>query len=325
MPASSFTVLSYHRIAEPGCPDLTDSLIDASPKAFEEQMRHVASRYNVVSSWDIVRALQEGYKLPPRALVVTFDDGYRCFMDIAMPVLRRLGLPVTLFVATHVAGDPASLFWWDELYRAIRGTTLQQLEVGGVGTLSLGNKQERAEAFSTLVSHIERLAEDDANALLHSIVEDCGVEPNGERYLLDWEELRALEAEGVAIGPHTRHHPILAQAAPHRVASETRGSWRDLNVNLQRPLPIFCYPNGREHAVNRTAMDAVKEAGLVAAFTTMPGLNVAGKTNPYRLLRIGATEGESLRHFGIKLSPAGRAYRGLKAMLMSRRSRSDAG
>ncbi|MEA2574473.1 MAG: hypothetical protein QOH93_1771 [Chloroflexia bacterium] len=323
MPASSFTVLSYHRIAEPGCPDLADSLIDASPAAFEEQMRYVASHFNVISSWDVVRAIQEGYRLPSRSLVITFDDGYRCFMDAAMPVLRSLGLPVTLFVATHVAGKHAALFWWDELYRAIRGTELQELEVAGLGTLPLSNKQERAEAFSRIVPHIERLPEDDANALLRAIVERCGVQPNQERYLLDWEELKDLEAEAVAIGPHTRHHPILAQAAPGRVRSEARGSWRDLTLHLQRPLPIFCYPNGREHAVNRTVMGAVRDAGLVAAFTTVPGLNVAGKTDPYRLFRIGATEGESLRHFAIKLSPAGRAYRGLKSMLRARRSRND--
>jgi hypothetical protein len=84
-------------------------------------------------------------------------------------------------------------------------------------------------------------------------------------------------------------------------------------------LPIFCYPNGREHAVNRTATDAVREAGLVAAFTTSPGLNIVGKTDPYRLYRVGATAGESLRHFAIKLSPAGRAYRGLKSLVRGAR------
>jgi peptidoglycan/xylan/chitin deacetylase (PgdA/CDA1 family) len=277
-------------------------------------MRHIASRYNVVSSWDLVRALTDGYTLPPRAVAITFDDGYHCFLDTAMPVLRNLGLPVTLFVATHMAGKPGALFWWDELYRAIRGTELQELEISGLGTLSLSNKQERAEAFSRLVDHIERLPQEN-NALLRSIVARSGVEPNRESYLLDWDQLRALEAEGVAIGPHSRHHPILAQATPHRVTSETRGSWRDLCAKLQRPLPIFCYPNGREHAVNRTVMDAVKETGLAAAFTTSPGLNVVGKTDPYRLYRVGATAGESLRHFAIKLSPAGRAYRGLKSLV----------
>lgn len=315
MSTTSFTVLSYHRITAPGCPDLADTLIDASPAAFEEQMRHVASRYNVVSCRDLVRALREGYTLPPRALAITFDDGYRCFADAAMPVLRRLGLPVTLFVSTHMVGEPGALFWWDRLYRVLYATGLRQLEVAGLGTLPLGDKETRGMSFSRLVSHLERLPEDEATALLRLIVESCGVEPNRERYLLDWDELRGLEAEGVAVGPHTRHHPILAQAAPHRVRSETQGSWRDLSARLQRPLPIFCYPNGREHAVNRAAMEAVREAGMVAAFTTVPGLNVVGKTNPYRLYRIGATEGETLRHFAIKISPAGRLYRAVKGAL----------
>lgn len=320
MSASSVTVLSYHRIASPGCPDLSDALIDASPADFEAQMGYIASHYSVISSRDLVRALTSGYTLPPRALVITFDDGYRCFLDTAMPVLRRLALPVTLFVSTHMAGREGALFWWDELYRALVGTRRSQLDVAGVGVLPLSSEEAGVEAYQRLVAHMERQAEEEASALLRSIVEQSGVEPNRNRYLLDWDELRALEVEGVAIGPHTRHHPILAQATPERVRSEVRGSWRDLCSRLQQPLPIFCYPNGRLHALNSTTVQAVKDAGLVGAFTTMPGLNVVGKTDPYRMLRFGASYGESLRHFSVKISPLGRAYRGLKALL-----RRDAG
>ena len=38
-------------------------------------MRYVAARYNVISSWDLVRALRDGKPLPPRALIITFDEG----------------------------------------------------------------------------------------------------------------------------------------------------------------------------------------------------------------------------------------------------------
>lgn len=320
MSASSVTVLSYHRIANPGGSDLSDSLIDVSPAAFEAQMSFVASRYNVISSRDLVRALTSGYTLPSRALVITFDDGYRCFLDTAMPVLRRLGLPVTLFVSTHMAGQEGALFWWDALHRALMGTDLAQIDVPSVGVLPLGGVGERGAAYRCLVAHLERLAEEEASTLLGSIVDRSGVAPNCNRYLLDWEELQALEAEGVAIGPHTRHHPILAQATPERVRAEVSGSWRDLRSRLKQPVPLFCYPNGRPHALNSTTLEAVRGAGLVGAFTTMPGLNVVGKTDPYRMLRIGASYGESLRHFSIKISPLGRVYRVLKTLL-----RRDAG
>ena len=96
--SSSVIVLVYHHIALPGNLDLAPTVIDAYPPDFEEQMRYVAAHYNVISSWDLVRALREGYTLPPRALIITFDDGYMCFQDTAFPVLERLNLPVTLFV-----------------------------------------------------------------------------------------------------------------------------------------------------------------------------------------------------------------------------------
>lgn len=320
MTASSFTVLSYHRIAMPGDSlDLADSLIDAYPADFEAQMRFVAAHYSVVSSWDLVRSLNTGSTLPRNAVALTFDDGYRCFRETAMPVLRRMGLPVTLFVSTHMVGAPGALFWWDELNRALQRTGLAQIDVPLAGALPLGTQQERTAAFSRIVILFERMEEDAANNLLRSLVDRCSVAPNQARHLLDWDELRELEAQGVAIGPHTRHHPILAQASPMRVRAETVGSWRDLCRRLQRPLPIFCYPNGQAHAVNKTAVQAVRRAGLSGAFTTEPGLNVVGKTNPFRMYRVGASAGESLRHFAIKLTPAGRAYRHLKALAQGRR------
>lgn len=314
MTASRVMVLSYHRIAVPGNPDLSDALIDAYPADFEAQMRYLSSHYPVVSSWDIVRSITEGYTLPHNAVAITFDDGYTCFLDTVMPVMRRLSLPVTLFVTTEKA-SAGGLFWWDELYRSLLLTARSQVAVEGLGAVALNTQKERLEAYSRLVYYLENKAQVSSACLLRSIVEQCGVAPTLERYLLDWEQLQSLEAEGVTIGPHTRRHPILAQSSAEQVQAETAGSWQDLQNKLRRPLPIFCYPNGRAHAVNRVAVGAVKQAGMVGAFTTVPGLNTIGKTNPYLMYRVGGTAGETLRHFTVKLSPPARAYRLLKRLV----------
>src|SRR5215210_6210852 len=118
MAPSTVTILAYHRIALPGGTDLAPTLIDAYPADFEAQMRYVAAHYRVVPAWELVRALRGESTLPPNALVLTFDDGYRCFQDTAVPILQRLGLPVTLFVPTNYPGTPGAMFWWDRLYRA---------------------------------------------------------------------------------------------------------------------------------------------------------------------------------------------------------------
>lgn len=312
---SSVIVLAYHHVATPGNLDLAPTVIDAYPTDFEAQMRYVVAHYNVIASWDLVRALREGYTLPPRALILTFDDGYMSFKDNAFPVLERLNLPVTLFVPTAYPGRPGSLFWWDAIYRALARTMHPAIEVPGLGLLPLTSPEERHAAFEQMVRQVERLAEAEATRQVATIVERCEVPPNTIRYMLDWDELADLAARGVNIGPHTRDHTVLAQAGPERVRAEVEGSWTDLQARLPAPLPIFCYPNGLPHAVNAVATAAVRRAGLAGAYTMVSGHNVIGRTNPYLLHRIGMEAGESLRKFILKLTPAARVYREVKRLV----------
>ena len=314
MPPSTFTVLTYHRIATPGSRDLSPELIDAYPVDFEAQMRYVAGHYHVVSSRDVVRALREGYTLPKRAMVITFDDGYTCFRDTAMPVLRRLGLPVTLFVPTAFTSEPTRQFWWDAIYRALSNTALTEIEAPGAGRLPLTTEQERMGAYERIVALIEGKDEPQASCAAEQIINKCGVEANRTPHVLGWEDVEALAAEGVAVGPHTRHHPILARCTSERVKVEVEGSWADLKAYIADPLPLFCFPNGRPHAINRTTVEAIKGAGLAGALTMVAGLNVIGTTNPFLLHRTGAVAGESLNRFRIKIGPAGHIYRRVKAL-----------
>jgi peptidoglycan/xylan/chitin deacetylase (PgdA/CDA1 family) len=219
-----------------------------------------------------------------------------------------------LFVPTAFPGAPGKLFWWDTLHRALKRTRKTRIEVTGVGMVSTRTPEERYDAYGRLVPYLERIREQEAAKLLDHIVEQCEVEPNATPHMLGWEEIAALEAEGVNVGPHTQCHIILAQAGKERVRAEVAGSWADLQAKIERPLPIFCYPNGKPHAINRVATQAVREAGLAGAYTMVAGLNVVGRTDPYLLYRVGTEAGQSLRRFAFKLSAGGRVYRRLKSL-----------
>ena len=321
--SSTVTVLAYHRIATPAAsPELAPTLIDAYPDAFEAQMRYLASRYNVVSSWDLVRSIREGYSLPRRAVIITFDDGYRCFKETALPILRRLALPVTLFIPTHYPSHRGALFWWDALHRALLLTPNSSIAVPsadcGEQTLTLESHAQRSAAFDNLVPHIERLGEAEAQHCLNAIMQQCSVEANSTPHMLGWEEIAALASEGVAIGPHTRNHTILSSLTPERARDEVAWSWADLQKYVPKPLPIFCYPNGKPHAINHAAVEAVRQSGMAGAYTMVAGLNRVGKTNPYLMYRVGAVAGESLRRFSLKITLVGRVYRRLKALARPR-------
>jgi peptidoglycan/xylan/chitin deacetylase (PgdA/CDA1 family) len=286
----SLTILTYHRVDEAAArPDLMPSLISATPADFEAHVALVARDFDAVSLGDVLATLDGGQTLPRRAVLVTFDDGYRDFALNAWPVLRRASVPATLFVATGFTADPDQPFWWDRLWAAIAETAPATIETP-VGPLPVGRDAARA-TVGTLRAWLKDL---DHDAVLHEVdrlvqgLEDGrtgDVEPRA-RSVLDWDELRGLVGDGVTLAPHTRHHPLLDHIALDRAVDEISGSLADLEreTGAAAPVPaVFAYPSG---AAGGSAVEAARRAGMRLAMTTKRGGNDLRRTDPLRLRRI---------------------------------------
>jgi peptidoglycan/xylan/chitin deacetylase (PgdA/CDA1 family) len=84
--------------------------------SFREQMRYLKTNgYRVVSLADFIEFIRLNRQLPQRAVVLTFDDGYRAFKDYAYPVLKELGFTATLFVYTDWVGAGRGALSWSDL------------------------------------------------------------------------------------------------------------------------------------------------------------------------------------------------------------------
>ena len=106
-------VLAYHDIG----PQAKGRLVIGA-KAFAEQMRYLKTHhYRVITLDELHEFLQLRRQLPRRAVVLTFDDGYRSFLSYAYPVLKELGFSATLFVYTDYVGAGRNSLGWDDLAR----------------------------------------------------------------------------------------------------------------------------------------------------------------------------------------------------------------
>ena len=95
-------VLMYHRVSvQPAGDQLT-----VAPALFTRQMDILARSCRVVSLDRAVAELDQERVQP--AVAITFDDGYRDFLTQALPVLRRFGLPATIFVTTRFSDQTAA-------------------------------------------------------------------------------------------------------------------------------------------------------------------------------------------------------------------------
>jgi len=104
-------ILCYHNLA----PQSKGRLV-LGVKSFEEQMHYLKSQgYRVVSLKEFLEFTSLKKQLPRKSLVLTFDDGYRAFIQYAYPILKELGFTATLFVYTDYIGAGVTALSWADL------------------------------------------------------------------------------------------------------------------------------------------------------------------------------------------------------------------
>lgn len=299
--AGQLRVLTYHRVDEPeASPELDPSLISATPAAFERQMALLAARWHPVAIEEVRSALDGGPALPPRAVLVTFDDAYRDFAERAWPVLRKHGVPATQFVPTAFPDCPARAFWWDRLWHAFQTTRRRLPLQTPLGTLSLATADDRHAAVIRLRRHVPSLAHRSALELVDNLCRELDVAPLPGT-VLGWSELRRLARDGLALGGHTHSHPLLSRVSPQEAEQEIAASFADLRREMGTPPAAFAYPGGATYA---GAEHAVRSAGYSLAFGTRRGINRLVACDRLQLRRIHLSRGTTALAFRAKLLPA---------------------
>src|SRR5262245_2372923 len=224
--------------------------------AFEAQVAWLQERFHLTSIEEVLAARAGRRHLPPRSVLLTFDDAYRSFATVAWPVLRRRGLAAALFVPTAYPGGELGAFSWDRVQRACQHTARRDALAAGGATLPLATAGERRAAAGRAKELVKALPHAQGMALVEELCRELGARPV-EHDVLSWNELRRLAREGVAIGAHTRSHPLLTRVGPGEARTEILGSLDDLRRELGRVPALFAYPDGQ---VSAAALSILRQA-----------------------------------------------------------------
>src|SRR5262245_32703715 len=95
MPGQRVTILMYHAVLS--SPLAVPDWCFLDERLFRLQLEYVARHFDVVPLSEAVRRLRQRTVRRPTA-VITFDDGFQSVHDVALPVLKRMGLPAAVFV-----------------------------------------------------------------------------------------------------------------------------------------------------------------------------------------------------------------------------------
>jgi peptidoglycan/xylan/chitin deacetylase (PgdA/CDA1 family) len=287
-------ILTYHRVLAQRDPLLPE---EPDAKTFDWQVGVLARHFEPMTISQAMERLAAG-DLPARAVCITFDDGYADNALVALPILQRWKVPATFFVATgFLNGGRMFNDTIIETVRRLPGETLDAAWLG-LSSLPLGSPTERRTAFETVIEALKyrstaermEMAERLAATLPSALPTDL---------MMTSEQVRSLEVAGMAVGGHTRGHPILAKLEPGAAREEIESGRRDLEAILGGEVAVFAYPNGRpmrDYRPEHVAM--VKNAGFRYAVSTLWG-SVRKEADPYQLPRL-APLGQGPREFALR-------------------------
>jgi peptidoglycan/xylan/chitin deacetylase (PgdA/CDA1 family) len=257
-------LLAYHRILPKdrlrAFPFLEDLV--TPEEIFVEQMGLLAARFRVQPLEEIIRVLREGRSVAPRTIGITFDDGYADNHQFAWPVLRRLRLPATVFLATGHVGGARGLFWWDEVSRW-QSAGMATVEVEGLGRRPMSTRRER----DRLLEELKHLPVDEVTRRVRQASTRAGLGPVAgmEKEFLSWDQVREMQSAGITFGSHTVSHCLLPRETAERRRAELVESRATIARETGRPCVVFCYPNG---TATETLGREVQDAGFAAAVAT---------------------------------------------------------
>jgi len=272
------TILTYHHVADPG-PDYAfdPGVADVTPAQFRRHLDVLRKHFSVIGVDALCDAL-DGGDLPPNPAMITFDDGYRSCLDVALPALDDAKLRAVFFIPTSFVSE-RRLFWWERLAYVCNAARRAGT---GRGTISYPRAQELDPAHPGCAAGLVKIVKNtpglDIPRFLDEVTAALRVAwgPELERGLTDsllmtWPEIRQLGGAGMDIESHTRGHRVLQTLDDAGLDDELAGSRADLRRELGQAPRTVAYPVGRSIARDQKIRDAVLRAGYRVGFTNASG------------------------------------------------------
>ena len=265
-PGPTVSIVTYHHVAEDHPASLYDpGVADATPAQFRRQMEMLAKHGSPIGIDELVRAL-DGGPLPKNPAMVTFDDGYRSCHDVALPILRAVGIRATFFVPTSFIGE-RRLYWWERIAFLLSTARVASATIAYPHSVEIVPREDRSRrALTDIIKNtpsldIERFLDELAVAL--HVEWDREIETrHADDVVMTWDHVRALSRAGMDVESHSRRHRVLQTLDAAALRDELAGSKADLEQELGRPIRAIAYPVGRR--VSHVPM--IREAVLAAGY-----------------------------------------------------------
>ena len=278
-----------------------------STESFERHLGWLTRYFRVEPLEKIIALIRNGVRWEKPLCAVTFDDGWKDVHDYALPLLKKYGVPATVFSVGDMVDSrgPEGL---DGVFEAIQMTDRLADIRSGIAEIDalirLNTISDRVEKTRQVINRIRELPYDKfmktctgINRYLSDTFDLDGIRWKYET--MSWDDMREAQEHGVDFGYHSKTHPILTNVPAALLEEELALPLEEYEKRGIRLKPLFCYPDGK---FNEEAIAVLKNQGYTAAVTLQKGFNDL-ETNPFCLRRINVHEGNggSMPRFAVSL------------------------
>lgn len=304
------TVLAYHRVFDIGNESdfpYDPELVSATPDDFAWQMEFVGRHFEAITFERLIAATDGGPGLPRRSLIITFDDGHLDNYVSAFPILKRLGLPATIFLSTGYIGTRGT-FWFDRvanlLYRAPQGS----LAIDTVRfSADLRDVPSRREAAERLLGILKRSRDDARLAALRQLEQLANSARIGDEVgsgAMNWEQVREMSQSGIEFGSHSVTHPILSALGDDALEWELTESRREIEERTGKACNVLAYPVGSGAFDARITL-ATQRCGYKLGVSYASGINALLRLDRFAIRRLHVERYTSRAYFQSVLAMPG--------------------
>lgn len=231
----------------------------------ERNFTYLKKHYHIIGLNDYLEAVRLDVKLPPKSVVITFDDAHVSNYQM-LPVIQRLQIPVTIFLCSSIVGTNRH-FWF-------RHSEEMKSQVEALKQLT---NQQRLEALKRF-GFEQQKEYDDTQALSKEQIAEM-------KDVVDFQS-------------HTCYHPILPQCDNEEAQKEIAESKIQLESDFGLKITALSYPNG-DYSLRDIKM--AKEAGYSCGVTVDSGYNDAN-TDLFRLKRFSVNDAKTITELMVKAS-----------------------
>lgn len=309
-PSYSLRCVVFHDIAATESAFTKGMNVSTTPWKFEAALRFLTKYYTPVGLQDVLTDF-DGRGLPPRAVLVTFDDAYASVAELAAPLCRQFGVPAVFFVNAAFLDNrrlaPDNLVCYVATVFGMKSIQAAAQVISGAGAPELHSLSEVFDSFFPRISLAER------GVFLEALRELTGINETRmaeeARLYLTSKQLRDLASFGFEIGNHTHSHVHCRSLSRHDFGQEVERNKAELEAISGTKVRSFSQPYGSPTDLTRDLAEYLERSGHQAVFFSESVANPRG-ADPFHLDRIGVRAGSEDTFFlEIEVLPRLRAAR----------------